>query len=77
MRWLDGITDSMDMSEDAGTRAPPSPGVPPKRAKVGAGGGFVLSTVLNTLSSLSHLIFKTSLKKLLLFSHFMHEDTEF
>lgn len=25
--------------EDAGTRAPPSPGVPPKRAKVGAGGG--------------------------------------
>lgn len=24
---------------DAGTRAPPSPGVPPKRAKVGAGGG--------------------------------------
>ncbi|XP_069925959.1 striated muscle preferentially expressed protein kinase isoform X1 [Oryctolagus cuniculus] len=26
-------------SEDAGTRAPPSPGVPPKRAKVGAGGG--------------------------------------
>uniref|UniRef100_A0A481AWG2 non-specific serine/threonine protein kinase n=1 Tax=Sus scrofa TaxID=9823 RepID=A0A481AWG2_PIG len=27
--------------EDAGTRAPPSPGVPPKRAKVGAGGGAV------------------------------------
>ncbi|KAM8900730.1 striated muscle preferentially expressed protein kinase isoform 1-T1 [Lycaon pictus] len=26
---------------DAGTRAPPSPGVPPKRAKVGAGGGAV------------------------------------
>ncbi|KAM8790385.1 striated muscle preferentially expressed protein kinase isoform 3-T3 [Rhynchonycteris naso] len=26
-------------SEEAGTRAPPSPGVPPKRAKVGAGGG--------------------------------------
>ncbi|XP_066202476.1 striated muscle preferentially expressed protein kinase isoform X1 [Saccopteryx leptura] len=25
--------------EEAGTRAPPSPGVPPKRAKVGAGGG--------------------------------------
>ncbi|XP_078184772.1 striated muscle preferentially expressed protein kinase isoform X33 [Callithrix jacchus] len=25
--------------EDAGMRAPPSPGVPPKRAKVGAGGG--------------------------------------
>uniref|UniRef100_A0A8C9B0R0 non-specific serine/threonine protein kinase n=1 Tax=Prolemur simus TaxID=1328070 RepID=A0A8C9B0R0_PROSS len=25
--------------EDVGTRAPPSPGVPPKRAKVGAGGG--------------------------------------
>lgn len=25
--------------EDAGTRAPPSPGVPPKRAKVAAGGG--------------------------------------
>ncbi|XP_077813809.1 striated muscle preferentially expressed protein kinase isoform X19 [Macaca mulatta] len=25
--------------EDAGKRAPPSPGVPPKRAKVGAGGG--------------------------------------
>ncbi|XP_003925538.3 striated muscle preferentially expressed protein kinase isoform X5 [Saimiri boliviensis] len=25
--------------EDQGTRAPPSPGVPPKRAKVGAGGG--------------------------------------
>lgn len=29
--------------EDAGTRAPPSPGVPPKRAKVGAG-RRVLST---------------------------------
>ncbi|XP_039700857.1 striated muscle preferentially expressed protein kinase-like [Pteropus medius] len=27
--------------EEAGTRAPPSPGVPPKRAKVGAGGGAV------------------------------------
>ncbi|KAM7105008.1 striated muscle preferentially expressed protein kinase isoform 2-T2 [Molossus nigricans] len=27
--------------EEAGTRAPPSPGVPPKRAKVGAGGGTV------------------------------------
>nr|XP_031533604.1 striated muscle preferentially expressed protein kinase [Vicugna pacos] len=27
--------------EDTGTRAPPSPGVPPKRAKVGAGGGAV------------------------------------
>ncbi|XP_063101693.1 striated muscle preferentially expressed protein kinase isoform X4 [Cavia porcellus] len=27
--------------EDAGTRAPPSPGVPPKRAKVGAGGGVL------------------------------------
>ncbi|XP_070126595.1 striated muscle preferentially expressed protein kinase isoform X2 [Equus caballus] len=26
--------------EDAGTRAPPSPTVPPKRAKVGAGGGM-------------------------------------
>lgn len=26
-------------AEEAGTRAPPSPGVPPKRAKVGAGGG--------------------------------------
>ncbi|XP_074169900.1 striated muscle preferentially expressed protein kinase isoform X4 [Rhinolophus sinicus] len=28
--------------EEAGTRAPPSPGVPPKRAKVGAGGGAVM-----------------------------------
>uniref|UniRef100_A0A8C2MT24 Striated muscle-specific serine/threonine-protein kinase n=1 Tax=Cricetulus griseus TaxID=10029 RepID=A0A8C2MT24_CRIGR len=27
--------------EDAGTRAPPSPGVPPKRAKVGAGRGVL------------------------------------
>ncbi|XP_055429528.1 striated muscle preferentially expressed protein kinase isoform X5 [Bubalus kerabau] len=29
--------------EDAGTRAPPSPGVPPKRAKVGAGGGAAVA----------------------------------
>ncbi|KAM5324453.1 striated muscle preferentially expressed protein kinase isoform 5-T5 [Glossophaga mutica] len=28
-------------AEEAGTRAPPSPGVPPKRAKVGASGGAV------------------------------------
>ncbi|XP_019493806.1 PREDICTED: striated muscle preferentially expressed protein kinase isoform X2 [Hipposideros armiger] len=28
--------------EEAGTRAPPSPGVPPKRAKVGASGGAVV-----------------------------------
>lgn len=29
--------------EDAGTRAPPSPGVPPKRAKVGAGRGVLVT----------------------------------